>query len=133
MARRQRPNHFELEGAGQTSITYSTSSIAGTPQLSYKDADREASFSGDEIRSSRNALLGTLVSVDLANRPDQDTLILVLVVPTVNLDDSGTAKIRTFAVLTTHRTSIGGPDLVDGQLQTYKTVNLRGTASQVDF
>ena len=66
-------------------------------------------------------------------RPDLDTLLLVLVVPTVNLDESGTAKIRTFAVLTTHRTSIGGPDLVNGQLQTYKTVGLRGVASQADF
>jgi hypothetical protein len=110
MARRQRPNLVELEGAG-----------------------REASFSGDEIRSSRNALFGTLVSVELANRPDQDTLFLVLVVPTVNLDDSRTARVRTFAVLTTHRTSLRGPDTVDGQLQTYETVNLRGTASQVDF
>ena len=55
----------------------------------------------------------------------------MLVLPTVNLDDSKTAKIRTFAVLATHRTSVGGPDLVDGQLQTYKTVSLRGTASQV--
>jgi hypothetical protein len=133
MARRQRPNLFELEGAGQTSIVYSTTSLAGSPQLTYKEGDNETSFSGDEIRSSRNALFGTLVSVELANRPDQDTVFLVLVLPTVNLGENGTVKIRTFAVLTTHRTSIGGPDLVDGALQTYKTVSLRGNASQVDF
>jgi hypothetical protein len=133
MARRQRPNFFELTGAGQTSITYQTTSLSGPPQLSYQDAERAATFSGDEIRSSRNALFGTLVSVELAARPDQDTLVLVLVVPTVNLDETLTARIRTFAVLTTNRTALGGPDTVDGQLQAYKTVNLRGLAQQVLF
>ena len=38
-----------------------------------------------------------------------------------------------FGFWTLQRTTIGGPDLVDGQVQSYRTVGLRGTAQALDF
>lgn len=45
----QEPNLFELQGSGAT-ITYSTSSIACSPQFSYQDDQRSVNRSGNEIR-----------------------------------------------------------------------------------
>jgi hypothetical protein len=40
---------------------------------------------------------------------------------------------RTFVVLTTNRTSIGGPGLVTGPIQLYRVVKGDGTAQEVLF
>src|SRR5215475_4667570 len=45
----RQPNLFELE-AYETRITYSVSSIAGVPQLSYQDPNLSRNFSGEDIR-----------------------------------------------------------------------------------
>ena len=131
MARRsQRPNLFELTGGG-VDVTYATTSIDGTPRLHYRDPGRDLNFVGDEIRARRSEL-GILVTVELEVVPDLHALTFTLVVPTVNAA-AGDQRIRTFGVRTTNRTSIGGPGLVAGAVQTYDLVRLRGTASLVNF
>jgi len=51
----------------------------------------------------------------------------------VNLPPSNKASIKTIGILTTAKTTIGGPNLMKGAIQTYKTVSLSGTAKFVSF
>jgi hypothetical protein len=41
--------------------------------------------------------------------------------------------VKTQAIVTTIRTSFGGPQLVSGQIQTYKAWTLKGFASAAEF
>ncbi len=133
MARkRSEPNLFELEGGGVT-ITWAPAGFTGKPQLTFDDGEQQQTFGPDAVVVQGKSPLGRLVTAELSTVPDQGSTSLVLVVPQVNLGDKAVQRVRTLAVLTTHRTSIGGPALVTGQVQTYKTIRLRGTASQVDF
>jgi hypothetical protein len=75
-----------------------------------------------------------LITVTLEVVPDLHTLSLTLLVPQINLGDAGAASaFSTLAIMTTHLTSIGGPDLVRGPLQTYEEVTLSGMARLVEF
>lgn len=125
------PNQFVLKGRN-TEITYSTSSFGGRPQLSYQDTQRQATFSGADIRVVEHAEFGKLVSVTLEQIPDLHTLTLTLLIPAINLGGQE-QRFKTVAILTTQRTSIGGPGLVQGALQTYRTVALNGAARNVEF
>jgi hypothetical protein len=73
-----------------------------------------------------------LVTVSLEGEPDLYTMTLTLAVPPINLEGKE-APFTTFAVLTTNRTSIGGPDLVNGQIASYEIVPLTGEARSVQF
>jgi hypothetical protein len=126
------PNLFQLQAAGgHRSISYSTSSIAGVPLLNVMWDGATHSFRGDEIQVL-DSPLGRLVTVVLSAIPDLETVTLTLVVPAMNVDANG-EPLRTFAVRTTNRTSIGGPALVKGQLQTYRRYALTGRAQNVVF
>jgi len=125
------PNLFQLACEGVT-VTYSTSSIDGSPRFSFQDADRSLSASGQQI-GTRPTDLGTEVTVTLESIPDDRTVTLTLLVPGVNLGDGTEAAVDTVLIETANLTSIGGPRLVDGQLQTYRTTELHGTAQLVDF
>ena len=125
------PNLFELAGE-YTQITYSTTSFTGQPQFHYQDRQRDVNVTGDDIRSLETGI-GTQVTVTLEVIPDLHTLTVTLLVPQINLDESNESPLSTLAILTTHRTSIGGPGLVEGQLQTYEAVALEGTARLVAF
>jgi hypothetical protein len=65
--------------------------------------------------------------------PDLHTLTLSVLIPQINLKGGTQSPLSTFAILTTHLRSIGGPGLVEGPLQTYEVVALEGTASLVEF
>ncbi|CCF84894.1 hypothetical protein [Nitrolancea hollandica] len=131
----EEPHLFELQGI-DTEITYSTSSFAGPPQLSYRGPglstgqQLERSFSGDEIRV-REQEIGRLVTVTLEAIPDADTLTLTLLVPAFRLDGTE-SPCSTVAILTTHRGSIA-PQTLMGQLQSFQALELTGTASRVFF
>ena len=125
-------NLFELEGYG-VQITYSKSSITGDPRFSYNDADHDLNFSGNEIRVEGTEI-GDLVTVTIETVSDLRTVTVTLLVPEFNLpQDTKQSPFETEAVITTHRTTIGGPSLVQGQLKSYETVALQGTARQVLF
>jgi hypothetical protein len=131
MSEGRRPNRYVLKGGYEAQLTYETTSITGEPQLQYGDEKYQVTKRGDEIRS-QELEIGTLVSIELEAVSDARVVELSLLVPAVNLDD-GTAEVETVAVVTTERTSIGGPGLVTGQLQTYEAQNLSGTAELVAF
>jgi hypothetical protein len=125
----QQANLFELECDG-TRVTYSTSSFAGPPQLSYSGPEGDLSFSGNEVESQPSAL-GTEVTVTLESVPDLHTLALTLLLPAFRLPAAGEASFDTLAIKTTHHTTIAGPP--EGPAQSYEAVPLHGVAKAVAF
>ncbi len=120
------PNQFELQGEG-VSIVYSSSSIAGVPQFSYHDADWAVSRSGDEIRTEVTEF-GTLATIDVANVPDALHLTATLLLPSINLrEQNAETPFATITVMTTSARSS------EGQMQTYRALNLTGVARFVVF
>jgi hypothetical protein len=125
------PNLFELTGEYTQILTYSTTSITGQPQFYYRDQQREFTFTGDDIRSL-DSEIGMMITVTL-EVIDDHTLTLTLLLPQINLGEGNESAFSTLAILTTHVTSIGGPRLIEGPLQTYEVVMLEGTARLVAF
>ena len=126
----QQPNLFVIKGVGMK-ITYSTSSFGGQPLLTYRDRQHTLTFQGEEILQS-DSEIGQQVTVIIEQIPDLRTVTFTLLLPTINLDEPE-IRFRTIGIIATHRTSIGGPDLVKGVLQTYRVKELRGTAQLVNF
>ncbi len=124
------PNHFVMTGAG-IKITYSTTSLNGLPLLTYKDFQRTLTFQGDEIRRL-DTEIGQQVTVTIDQIPDLQTVTFTLLLPDINLDEPE-VHFQTTGIMTTGRTSIGGPDLVKGALHTYRLKNLKGTAQLFTF
>ena len=126
------PNLFELQGK-DTQITYSTSSIVGVPQFNYQTPNLNLNFSDTDIRA-QDTEIGREITVTLEQTPDLETITLTLLIPTINLSPGTTENpIETVAIITTARTSIGGPNLVEGQIQIYDTLSLQGIARVVNF
>ena len=126
------PNLYELQG-DKVRITYSTSSISGQPQFNFSQGRKALHLSGTDIQTVKTPI-GTLVTVTIDETPDLKKVLFSLVLPDVNLQQSGKkANIKTIGIITTIKTSIGGPTLTKGALQTYKVKNLAGTAKIVQF
>ena len=126
---RAKPNLYNLQGKDFSAI-YSTSSISGKPQLSVERKGKVENYQGDEIRRLDTEMRSSLITVNLEAQPDLYTLTLTLAIPPMNLDGTE-APFKTFGVLTTNRTSIGGPNLVEGQIASYEIVSLTGQAKSV--
>jgi hypothetical protein len=125
------PNLYELSCDG-VELTYSTSSSDGSVRFSFREAERNLDFSGEQIRT-RATDLGTEVTVTLEAIADLRTLTLTLLVPAINLGEETEAQFATAAIETTNHTTIGGPRLIIGPLQTYRVIELHGTAKSVLF
>ena len=127
------PNDFDLHNK-DVQLHYSMESFIGGPQLTYKTQKLDRQFKGEEI-SVVETEMGKLVTVLV--EPDSDTgkeVRLTLLLPTINLPSSLQNPIETQATLTTQRTVVrGGSPILEGQLQTYHTLSLTGTARRVDF
>lgn len=126
----QLANLFELT-SGSDHVTYSSSSIAGVPLLSYRTRRASYDFRGDQIRHTSTEL-GTLVSVTLQTIPDLKTVVFSLLLPNVRvLMGSGGTHVEVPGVVTTVHTTIAGPPM--GPEQTYDASSFRGTAQAVIF
>jgi hypothetical protein len=124
------PNQYDLLGTGIT-ISYSTSSFAGKPQLSLKKGRQTLDFSGNDI-SKLDTGIGDLISVTIANVPDQSSTTFSFLLPAIQLGAASSKQaFRTIGITTVHKTSIAGP--VKGVQETYKAIELKGTARQVEF
>lgn len=125
----QRPNEFELKGEG-TYIKYSI--LNGVPQLDYRSQNISQHFSGDQIKTLATDI-GTLVTVIISRPPNPDLggniVKLSFLLPIINLV-IGTREttVQTEAILTTEKTSGFIRTPLFGQLQSYQTIVLRGTA-----
>ena len=119
-------NKYVLTGGGVEG-TVDTTSITGEPVVDVRVGDR--AVNDPELVGTE---LGLEVRGTLENIPDLRGVRLTLILPVVNVDGAE----RTFAgvaLITTTRTSIGGPRLVDGPLQSYELLPVSGTASAVQF
>jgi hypothetical protein len=126
----QQANLFELSGGG-IQVTYSSTSIAGTPLFSYRDGSINRLFSEEEIKSVMTEL-GELITVTLEQIPDLRIVTFTLILPVVNvLPASVGTHIRVPGITTTTHTSIAGSVL--GPQKTYSVVNLHGTAQAATF
>jgi hypothetical protein len=122
-------NQFEI--AGPIAITYSTSSFAGPPQFSYRDAAGDRQFTGGEISRVDDANLGAFVSVILDAEPDNLVRSFTLVVPGVRGDEGSETPFATFGFETVALTTIAGPP--SGVRHTYQVHQLSGVAKVVQF
>ena len=97
-------------------------------ELVYEDEVGKRTFSGREIYQDKTQL-GFMPSVVLDQIPDLHIKTLSLAVPSANRSDNiRSIPVKTFAVRTTTLTSINGPELVEGQIQSYETFALEGNA-----
>ena len=122
------PNLFILAGHG-VSVTIALSGFDGQPHVTYHDALRALSFSGAEI-TIEECSLGRLVTVTILTTVDVGATTFSIALPNFNLI-GGHHQVSTFGVTALHRTTLGG--IGRGQLTTYTTVHLYGTAEQVEF
>jgi hypothetical protein len=123
-------NQFQL-GGYDTVIDYSTTSVAGVPQLTYKTRSQTLNFRGEQIRTERTSL-GQMVTVVLRGDPQAVGAVesLTLLVPTVNVsEESKESPVQTVAILSLR----SAPIKVPGQSPSYMMLYLSGTASQLDF
>jgi hypothetical protein len=124
------PNQFLLAGYG-IEISYETTSFTGTPRFSFTRQGQTLNFSGGEIQAE-NTQLSQMVTVHLnGNQKAANTVETVtLLIPTISvLSTTRTAPMQTIAIF-----SLRSPQVkIAGQSQTFMTVNLSGTANQIDF
>jgi hypothetical protein len=95
--------------------------------------DIQLSYAGHELRSHpiRSTDHGWVVSSTVSERIDGDTVDIDVLLPVVNID-KGPEAFATLAILTTSHNNIGGPDRVQGQLQSYQALALSGSASLIE-
>lgn len=125
------PNLYNVSGGG-IHVVYSTSGIDGKPHLSYHDAFRSLSFTGDQIRTVPVSDLGTIVSVTTFMTVDTGSTTFSLLLPAVNLGTSLSVPISTDGITTAHRFSVI-PAFSHGQREFYTVTPMTGTAAHVVF
>jgi hypothetical protein len=127
IAKLKAANFFELS-RGRSTISYTASNIAGKPVVTYHKGKVTRTFTGDEVRREKTAL-GTLVTVTLEVVSDGPTSLLTLVLPEVLVGSDGPEKVSVPVVFHIVQSSIAGPPLNPGQVQTYDVKTFTGTAS----
>ncbi|PHM10338.1 hypothetical protein [Nostoc sp. 'Peltigera malacea cyanobiont' DB3992] len=125
----QRPNEFELEGKG-TYIKYSI--LNGVSQLDYRTQNISQHFSGEQIQTL-DTDIGTLLTVIISKPPNPNIggniVKLSFFLPIINLAiGKKETSLLTEAILTIQKTSGFIRTPLFGQLQSYQTLALRGTA-----
>src|SRR6188768_1292435 len=106
MAKLTAPNLFELKGTG-VAVTYSTTSIDGTPRFALKKGRQTLNFSGKQI-TTLDTGIGTLVSVVIASIPDKSTTTFSVLLPNIQVTGSNKQAFRTIGITTVAATSIAG-------------------------
>ncbi len=118
-------NRFVFEGQG-VSGSVDTASITGQPLASVTVEGVEGSDTVVE-----RWRLGWTATAHLDGRPDAFTRSVTVVVPRVNVDGRDGEAFEGLAIVVRRRTSIGGPGLVQGPIETYDVRAINGTASSV--
>ena len=117
-------NHYVLDGI--VTGTIDTAGITGRPVLSLR-------FGDEELPDAQlgDVFAGLQVTASLAGVPELFERHLTLLVPAVNTRSEAVPFVGV-AMVTTTRTSIGGPRLVEGPLQRYEIHPVGGIASIVE-
>ena len=126
------PNLFKCTGAGVT-VNYTSNSLIGQPTLNISVAGKSFSANGLEILD-QETVIGSLLSLTKASVPDLYTDTLTFVKPKVNVSGFGeSASFFTRLFSTRNHTSIGGPQLVEGVIQSSQSKLIYCTATAVVF
>ena len=125
----QQPTLWELAGE-HISVTYSTTSISGQPNLTYFGPQGRFAYSTDEINAT-DTELGTEVTVTLPGFTDEDQTAFTVLLPPVRSDDHSPIAIETLGITTLKRSSIAGPP--PGQDYSYTVTPLSGEATFAEF
>lgn len=145
------PNQF-IVGGHKFGITYETTSITGTPSLSFTSQGETVNFADKEIKVEQTQL-GQMVTVNLSSKANQVVALygnnpgnqapirsdsatqdsiesLTLLVPTVNLSEQDlTNPVQILAIFSLRSRNV---KILD-QTQYYMPLSLYGTASKIDF
>ena len=122
-------NTFDTFGAIR--INYSRTSFTGAALFSYKDAELELNFRGEEITRVATAV-GELVTVTLENVPDAFVRTITLIVPDVRVTNGDQVDFTTIAIETVDRAGAHVlPPGPAGVLQSHQIHELRGSAQFV--
>ena len=114
-------NDFDLKGP-KSSVHYGID-LNGHPALQ---------LNGQPIEkvSLEKTSLGEWVSATTEHIPDSSTKKISVLIPPVHVED-GEKPVATIAIASTHKTSKGGTDAVEGQLIGYEVEYLEGSAQHV--
>ena len=117
-------NHYVISGSGVSAVA-DVAPQSGRPSVSLE-------VDGQKIVEPKITVTfeGFVVQGTIETVPDSHTLVIRLVFPQVNLSEPA-VTFSGFAVLVREFTSVGGPRLVSGPLQTYELRPVGGTASGV--
>lgn len=124
-----RANTFELSGKS-IHVSYSSTSFAGVPTLSYRDNRLSRSFSGQEIHVE-DTEIGQLVSVTLEAIADGDRVTFSLALPIVTLPNGPGIQITVPGLTVTNPDTIAGPP--PGPQKLYSIVTMKGTVQFFEF
>jgi hypothetical protein len=122
-------NKFDI--SGPIAISYSTTSLDGKPQLSYRDAEGERRFTDGDIGRVEDAALGAFVTVVLEAQAENFVRSFTLAVPAVLGELGSETPFSTFGFETIAIETIAGPP--SGVQHTYRTYQLDGVAKVVEF
>lgn len=126
-------NNYECTNDAGTTVNYSTTSFTGDARITIQFDGNVISRSGEEIQTQRT-VLGTLVTVVRRLAPDSFTDTVTFVAPDVNVTaKTPEVSFRTELFFTRTFTSIGGPSLVNGVIQSSTRRTVVCTASHLDF
>jgi hypothetical protein len=127
------PNYYDLNGHS-TRISWYPEGTGGPivvgrptgPVLEYSSGSMDASVSGDDLTITTTPM-GTFVTavVKKTNIVPGGVTVFAVLIPDVIVDGTNSAAIHTVGVLSLHR---GTSNIGPGQLETYTTVQLTGTA-----
>jgi hypothetical protein len=118
-------SRYLLEGV--VAGTVETSSLGGTPRVSLQ-------VYGDEVQRPqlRESVAGLEITGLLGERPDLDSTQLLLLLPRVNVADEP-VEFAGVAIVVTALSTIGGPNVVNGVVQSYEIHPVVGRATAVEF
>jgi hypothetical protein len=125
-------NQYHCTGKNSR-VDYSSSSFSGEPLLTIQVGKTRFSAQGEAIQAQQT-VLGNLLTLVKSATPDLKTLTVSVLLPDVNvtkLGDKVTFNSQLFHTKTL--TSIGGPALVNGAIQSNTAQELYCTATAVVF
>ena len=118
-------NHLVVSGAGiDGAIDLTSVSGEGVVSLTVDGQALRAPI----VETTREGIVVRAIHEEV---PDSHTVVVTVTIPQMNLDSEPQTGAG-FAVLTTARTSIGGPALVSGPLQLFELRPLAVTASIIE-
>jgi hypothetical protein len=100
----------------------------GKPHFTYKDAEYDRSYIGDEIRIQQSEF-GSLVTVTLRYLPDADSTTVTLIVPRVWVRDLS-ESVETLAIKCFNIMTMLPPR---GAAQSYEAILLKGSVKSTIF